>query len=144
MFLAMNPRAVHKNHNSTLFSFLIIPLWFYIAFLIILLNYTPLIFSSFIAKGITCCAYFLQWDKVQSWKPITLHWIFLELFQAVNWFLYSYITPIFWVRILYSEKPPIFPIISYILNIIPIFFLKFALHFFANKLATLFILFLDN
>jgi len=44
------------------------------------------------------------------------------LIQAVNWFLYSYITPIFWVRILYSQKPPIFPIFSYILNIIPIFF----------------------
>ena len=42
-------------------------------------------------------------------------------FQAVNWFLYSYITPIFWVRILYYEKPPIFSIFSYILNIIPIF-----------------------
>jgi len=61
--------------------------------------------------------------------------IFLELFdfvchvccvswwklQTVNRFLYSYITPIFWVRILYYEKPPIFPIFSYILNIIPIF-----------------------
>ena len=45
-----------------------------------------------------------------------------SLWQAVNWFLYSYKTPIFWVRILYSEKPPIFPIFSYILNIIPIFF----------------------
>jgi len=41
--------------------------------------------------------------------------------QAVNWFLYSSITPIFWVRILYSENPPIFPIFSYILNKIPIF-----------------------
>jgi len=48
--------------------------------------------------------------------------------QAVNWFLYSYITPIFWVRILYFEKPPIFPIFFYILNntCIPIFFSKFV------------------
>ena len=55
-------------------------------------------------------------------------WVFVLPFiakqqkQAVNWFLYSYKTPIFWVGILYSEKPPIFPIFSYILNIIPIFF----------------------
>jgi len=50
-------------------------------------------------------------------------------------------TPIFWVRILYSEKPPIFPIFSYILNIIPIFFSElialllktlFFYHFFAR------------
>jgi len=56
--------------------------------------------------------------------------------QAVNWFLYSYITPIFWVKILYSEKPPIFPIFSYILNIIPIFFSELV----AVLLKTLFFL----
>jgi len=43
------------------------------------------------------------------------HWHFL---QTVNWILYSCITHILWVRILYSEKPPIFPLLSYILNMI--------------------------
>ena len=56
------------------------------------------------------------------WLTIIIFYAYLRIRQAVNWFLYSYITPIFWVRILYSEKPPIFPIFSYILNIIPIFF----------------------
>ena len=32
--------------------------------------------------------------------------------------------PIFWIKILYFEKPPIFPIFSYILKNIPIFFRK--------------------
>ena len=56
------------------------------------------------------------------WFRSLIFYYFRFQLQAVNWFLYSYITPIFWVRILYSEKPPIFPIYSYILNIIPIFF----------------------
>ena len=66
-----------------------------------------------------------------------VHTVTYNITQAVNWFLYSYITPIFWVRILYSEKPPIFPIFSYILNIIPIFFSKLV----AVLLKTLFSLF---
>ena len=38
--------------------------------------------------------------------------------QAVNWFLYSHITPIIWVRIIYSEKPiHVFPIFSFIVNL---------------------------
>jgi len=46
MFLTMTRRAVHKNHNSTLWSFcLIIPLL------------STLIFNTFIAKGMTCCTY---------------------------------------------------------------------------------------
>jgi len=60
MFLAMTRSAVHKNCNYILCRFYIIPLWF--------------IFSEFLAKGITCCACLLQWN------PITLNWVFLELF----------------------------------------------------------------
>jgi len=43
--LAMTRRAVYKNHNSKLFSFRMIPLWLilYLAFVVILLNYSHLI-----------------------------------------------------------------------------------------------------
>jgi len=103
MFLAMTWMAVHKNRNSTSFHFLLFPLIDFIEAVLSFFEITPLwlILSAFLAKGITCCASFFQWDILQSWKHITLHWVFLEIFpkyefsfhsQLKGYFIFKYCT----------------------------------------------------